>query len=57
MMVNSRDVRHARLCRCDEPEASAEHYPDDMHTHEGCRVYHVGKACKICTLQGELPLT
>ena len=42
------------LCGCPEPPATGEDWPDNMHTHEGCRVYHSFKDCAIG--QGVLPL-
>lgn len=42
------------FCVCAEPPASLENWPDDMHLHDGCRVYHTGKEC--ATGQAELPL-
>lgn len=36
------------LCTCPEPAATfPEDYPDGMHTHEDCRVYHKGKECAM----------
>ena len=44
----------AHLCSCPEPPAHGEDWPDNMHVHEGCRVYHRFKDCAIG--QGVLPL-
>ena len=33
------------LCDCPEPPATGSDYPDDMHVHDGCRVYHKGARC------------
>jgi len=43
------------ICQCPEPPARGEDWPDNMHLHEGCRVYHRFKDCAIGG-QGELPL-
>jgi len=45
-----------RLCKCPEPIAGGEDYPDNMHTHDGCRVYHKGKICKLKEAQMKLDL-
>ena len=45
---------HPPICSCPEPAARGEDWPDNMHTHEGCRVYHRFKDCAIG--QGVLPL-
>ena len=42
------------ICPCTEPAAHGEDWPDNMHVHEGCRVYHRGKDCGAG--QGVLPL-
>ena len=42
------------ICPCTEPAAHGEDWPDNMHTHEGCRVYHRFKDCAAG--QGVLPL-
>ena len=44
------------LCGCPEPVAGAEDYPDNMHAHEGCRVYHEGKDCRLKEAQAKLNL-
>jgi hypothetical protein len=49
------------LCACDEPEANQSHYPDDMHVHPGCIVFHAGRTCalpekKVPDGQRRLPL-
>jgi hypothetical protein len=49
-------VIHQPLCSCQEPPADETHYPDDMHVHETCRVYHAGRTCTIPPVQPELPL-
>lgn len=45
-----------RLCDCPEPEARGEDWPDDMHVHDGCRMYHRGKVCHLNDRQAVLPL-
>lgn len=45
----------SRLCDCPEPPARGEDWPDNAHTHAGCRVYHKGKACRL-DKQKKLPL-
>lgn len=43
------------LCMCPEPAATGEDWPDNMHTHDGCAVYHRLRECAIG--QARLPLT
>ena len=43
-----------RLCACPEPQASGAHYPDDMHRHPGCIVFHAGVVCHMPEQQPSL---
>lgn len=49
-------MKAPRLCDCPEPQAAYEHWPDDMHTHESCPVFHAGVMCALPKEQPELPL-
>ena len=51
--ASERPSPHPPLCTCHEPQAE---YPDDwlnMHTHDGCRVFHRGAECAL-NADGEL---
>lgn len=47
-------VADGRLCDCPEALAGDGDYPDDMHTHDGCRIYHRGKICIMTKPKSEL---
>ena len=41
------DTDDAIICECEEPPADYGDWPDDMHVHDGCRVWHRGAACTL----------